>query len=142
MTAPLLSIEHLSVAFGPSSDQEMCYQFAFSYPARALDNGVISLIGALCALATPAVLWVRHLGKEVWPSTPRALEAQLRLRRTVLYSAATAGITGLIVQLFEVLLQRQGAGLARPGWGLFVIGWALMAGVATWVAMRPKHGKS
>jgi hypothetical protein len=35
-----------SVAFGPSSDQEMCYQFAFSYPAGALDNGVPSLVGA------------------------------------------------------------------------------------------------
>lgn len=34
------------VAFGPSSDQEMCYQFAFSYPAGALDNGVLSLVGA------------------------------------------------------------------------------------------------
>ena len=35
-----------SVAFGPSSDQEMCYQFAFSYPAGELDNGVPSLVGA------------------------------------------------------------------------------------------------
>ncbi len=34
------------VPFGPSSDQEMCYQFAFSYPAGALDNGVPSLVGA------------------------------------------------------------------------------------------------
>jgi hypothetical protein len=34
------------VAFGPSTDQEMCYQFAFSYPAGALDNGVLSLVGA------------------------------------------------------------------------------------------------
>jgi hypothetical protein len=35
-----------SVAFGPSTTQEMCYQFAFSYPAGALDNGVLSLVGA------------------------------------------------------------------------------------------------
>jgi hypothetical protein len=35
-----------AVAFGPSTEQEMCYQFAFSYPAGALDNGVASLIGA------------------------------------------------------------------------------------------------
>lgn len=35
-----------NVAFGPSSDQEMCYQFAFSYPAGELDNGVPSLVGA------------------------------------------------------------------------------------------------
>ena len=35
-----------NVAFGPSTDQEMCYQFAFSYPAGALDNGIPSLVGA------------------------------------------------------------------------------------------------
>jgi hypothetical protein len=35
-----------NVAFGQSTKQEMCYQFAFSYPAGALDNGVLSLIGA------------------------------------------------------------------------------------------------
>jgi hypothetical protein len=34
------------VGFGPSSTQEMCYQFAFSYPAGALDNGAPSLTGA------------------------------------------------------------------------------------------------
>jgi len=36
-----------NVAFGQSTDQEMCYQFAFSYPAGALDKpGNFSLIGA------------------------------------------------------------------------------------------------
>jgi hypothetical protein len=35
-----------SVAFGPSTNQEMCYQFAYSYPAGALENGVPSLVGA------------------------------------------------------------------------------------------------
>jgi serine/threonine protein kinase len=105
-------------------------------------EAVISLVGALCALGTPAVLWIRHLAREVWPSTPRALESQQRLRRTVLFSAATAGIGALIVQLFEVVLKRHGEGLARPGWALCVIGVALFVGAATWVAMRPRHGKN
>lgn len=35
-----------NVAFGPSTGQEMCYQFAFSYPAGALENGTLSLVGA------------------------------------------------------------------------------------------------
>ena len=34
------------VPFGESSDTEMCYNFTFSYPAHALENGVVSLIGA------------------------------------------------------------------------------------------------
>ena len=104
-------------------------------------EAIISLVGALGALGTPAVLWIRHLAREVWPSTPRALEAQLRLRRTVLYSAATAGIGALVVQLFEVVLKRHGEGLARPVWALLVIGAALFVGVTTWVAMRRRYGK-
>jgi len=36
-----------NVAFGESTETEMCYQFALSYPAGALDNGALSLIGAL-----------------------------------------------------------------------------------------------
>ena len=105
-------------------------------------EAVISLLGALFALGTPAVLWIRHLGREVWPSTPRALEAQQRLRRTVLFSAATAGIGALFVQLFEVVLKRHGEGLARPVWALVVIGASLFVGVATWTALRRRFAKS
>jgi hypothetical protein len=36
-----------AVPFGPSTTQEMCYNFTMSYPAKALDNHVFSLIGAL-----------------------------------------------------------------------------------------------
>ncbi|MFI5306150.1 MAG: hypothetical protein ACHQ53_02290 [Polyangiales bacterium] len=35
-----------NVAFGQSTMQEMCYQFTFAYPYGALNNGVVSLIGA------------------------------------------------------------------------------------------------
>jgi hypothetical protein len=34
------------VAFGQSTMQEMCYQFTFAYPYDALNNHVVSLIGA------------------------------------------------------------------------------------------------
>jgi hypothetical protein len=36
-----------NVTFGESTNMEMCYQLTYSYPAGALDNGVISLVGAL-----------------------------------------------------------------------------------------------
>jgi hypothetical protein len=34
-----------NVPFGESSDTEMCYQFAFAYPAHALTNGAPSILG-------------------------------------------------------------------------------------------------
>jgi hypothetical protein len=36
----------LGVPFGESTDTEMCYNFTFAYPAHALENHVVSLIGA------------------------------------------------------------------------------------------------
>jgi hypothetical protein len=38
--------QHGRSAVGPSSEQERCYNFMMSYPAPALDNGTLSLIGA------------------------------------------------------------------------------------------------
>jgi dopamine beta-monooxygenase len=35
-----------TVGFGQSTKAEMCYQFALAYPYGALNNGVLSLIGA------------------------------------------------------------------------------------------------
>jgi hypothetical protein len=35
-----------NVAYGLSTQQEMCYVFALAYPYGALDDGVLSLLGA------------------------------------------------------------------------------------------------
>jgi hypothetical protein len=104
-------------------------------------EAIMSLVGALGTLAAPAVLWIRHISREIWPSTPRAIETQQRLRRTVLYSAAAAGIAALVAQLFEVVVWRSGSGLARPGWALFVIGVAVLFAVATWFVLVPRRPK-
>jgi hypothetical protein len=45
-TCTYMNTTNSTVNFGQSTKAEMCYQFAFSYPAGALDNGVLSLIGA------------------------------------------------------------------------------------------------
>lgn len=100
---------------------------------------VLLPVGAFAAAASPVVIWVRYLMREVWPSTPRAVEMGSRLRRTVLYSASTYGIGALFVQLFESIFQRNGAGLARPGWALVVFVAALAVGVATWIFSRTKR---
>jgi hypothetical protein len=45
-TCTFLNHTDAPVAFGPSTEEEMCYNFTMSYPARKLDNGTLSLIGA------------------------------------------------------------------------------------------------
>lgn len=93
----------------------------------------LSLIGVLATLSSPAIIWVRHLRRDVWPSTPRSVEMVARLRRTVLYSAAAYGLGAVLVQLFEGVVGRNGLGIARPGWSLFVFVVALVVGVLTWL---------
>lgn len=46
LAANVMNTSDYGVAFRPSTDPEMCYQFAFAYPAGALENGVLSLVGA------------------------------------------------------------------------------------------------
>ena len=93
----------------------------------------LSVIGVLATLASPALMWIRHLRRDVWPSTPRSVEVQTRLRRVVLYSAAAYGLGAVLVQLFEGVVGRNGLGVARPGWCLFVFVIALVVGTLTWL---------
>jgi len=93
----------------------------------------LSIIGVLATLASPALIWVRHLRRDVWPSTPRSMEMVVRLRRVVLYSASAYGVGAVLVQLFEGVVGRNGLGVARPGWSLFVFLIALTVGGLTWL---------
>ncbi|MEO8905595.1 MAG: serine/threonine-protein kinase [Polyangiaceae bacterium] len=94
---------------------------------------VLSVIGVSATLASPAIIWIRHLRREVWPSTPRSVEMMIRLRRSVLYSASAYGFAAVLVQLFEGVVGRNGLGIARPGWSLFVFVIALVVGSLTWL---------
>jgi serine/threonine protein kinase len=93
----------------------------------------LSVIGVLATLSSPAAIWIRHLRRDVWPSTPRSVEMVMRLRRTVLYSAAAYGLSAVLVQLFEGVVGRNGLGVARPGWSLFVFVVAFAVGALTWL---------
>ena len=93
----------------------------------------LSIVGVLATLSSPALMWIRHLRRDVWPSTPRSVEMVMRLRRVVLYSSAAYGLGAVLVQLFEGVVGRNGLGVARPGWSLFVFLIALVVGTLTWL---------
>ncbi|HYQ30514.1 MAG TPA: hypothetical protein VER04_24960, partial [Polyangiaceae bacterium] len=102
----------------------------------------LSIVGVLATFASPAVIWIRHVRSDVWPSTPRSMEMVVRLRRVVLYSAAAYGLGAVLVQLFEGVVGRNGLGVARPGWSLFVFVIALTVGVLTWLGSAPRSVES
>jgi serine/threonine-protein kinase len=100
----------------------------------------LALIGVSAALVTPFVLWVRHLKREVWPNTPRAIEIVSRMRRTVLYSATSYGLAAALVQTFEGIVVRNGSGVSRPGWAIFAFEVSLVVAAITWITTRKKKG--
>jgi serine/threonine-protein kinase len=92
----------------------------------------LTLVGALAALLTPAVLWIRHLRRQVWRSSPRAIETAQRLRRTVLLAAAAYGASALLVHLLESVIRRDAAGIASPGWSVAMFAISASVAAASW----------
>ena len=92
----------------------------------------LTLVGALAALLTPCMLWVRHLRKTVWVSSPRAVAVSERTRQSLLLAAAAYGVTALFVHVLEVLIRRDAAGMAWPGWNIVLFLVSASVGAASW----------
>jgi serine/threonine-protein kinase len=92
----------------------------------------LTLVGALAALLTPALLWVRHLKKSVWSSSPRSIAVAERMRNALLFSAAAYGVTALFVHVLEVLVRRDASGIAWPGWHLVLFLVSASVAAASW----------
>jgi serine/threonine protein kinase len=102
-------------------------------------EAVLSIVGVTAALVTPLVLWIRHLARDVWPSTPRSLELMAQLRGTVLYSAAAYGIAALAVELVFAVIERRSALIARPIWALLTFVVAMATAVTSWLMLRSRR---
>jgi hypothetical protein len=101
-------------------------------------EAVLSILGVTAALVTPLVLWIRHLARDVWPSTPKSLELMARLRGTVLYSAAAYGIAALTIELAFAVVERRSALVARPVWALFTFTVAIATAIITWLMLQAR----
>ena len=101
-------------------------------------ESIMALTGAGAFVITPTVLWLRHVAREIWPSTPRAVQAATRLKRTVLFSASAYGLCAVAVVLFETVVKHQSADIARPLWWLAAFNVAMVVGTATWLLGKPR----
>ena len=102
-------------------------------------ESIMALTGAAAFVITPTVLWMRHVARQIWPSTPRAVQAATRLKRTVLFSASAYGLAALGVVLFESVVEHHSADIARPFWWLSVFNVAMVVGVVTWLLGKPRR---
>jgi hypothetical protein len=102
-------------------------------------EAVLSIVGVTAALVTPLVLWIRHLARDVWPSTPKSLELMAQLRGTVLYSAAAYGIAALAIELVVAVIDRRSALIARPIWALLTFLVAIATAVTSWLMLSSRR---
>ncbi|MFT3766006.1 MAG: serine/threonine-protein kinase [Minicystis sp.] len=104
-------------------------------------DAVLLSFGVLFTLLTPVILAGRHLAKNVWGNSMKAVDLADKLRRPVLVGLSAYGFATLLVRLLESVLLRHAVGVAWPWWDvlLFVIGGAAAGGAyALAVLEKPK----
>jgi serine/threonine-protein kinase len=93
----------------------------------------LSMLSAVILTAAVGTPWIKYIRK-IWSNTPRSIETALRLRRTILFSAASYGVAALTVDLLHTALYRPPQDVAAPYWNLVLFAVALTVGVLTWVS--------
>jgi len=96
---------------------------------------VLAALLTFGVLITPALAWVRFVRARVWPSSPRAVDVLMRLKRVLVATLVTYATGALGLRLTGAALRSDPTDvLAWPGWGVVLPSAALaMAGVAAWV---------
>jgi serine/threonine-protein kinase len=93
----------------------------------------LSMLSAIILTGAVGTPWIKYIRK-IWSNTPRAIETALRVRRTILFSAAGYGVAALTIDLLHTVLYRPAEDVASPYWNLVLFAVALLVGVLTWVS--------
>jgi serine/threonine-protein kinase len=98
--------------------------------------------GVVFTLLTPMILVGRHLSKNVWANSVKAVGLAEQVRRPVLTGLATYGFATLLVRLIESVILRHAVGVAWPWWDLllFLIGGAAVGGTYALDVLEKKRG--
>jgi serine/threonine-protein kinase len=92
-----------------------------------IDAALLSA-GVLFTLLTPVILAVRHLSRDVWGNSLKAVDLAEKLRRPVFVGLSAYGFAWLLVRLLESVVFRHAVGVAWPWWDVILFLVALAAG--------------
>ena len=99
-----------------------------------LTEAVLLTVGSAFAAITPAVLFILHVRKAVWPNSVKALELATDLKRTAAAALATYGVAAVVVRVVYTVVLRHAVELTSGAWdtALFLASFlgALLAGGA------------
>ncbi|MEO8878618.1 MAG: serine/threonine-protein kinase, partial [Polyangiaceae bacterium] len=95
-------------------------------------EAILLILGSGFLAVTPAVLFILHVRKAVWPNSVKAVELADDLRRTAAAALVGYGAAAILARAFDTVILRQSSALAAGGWdaGMFVVSFvaALVAG--------------
>ncbi|MGH7328326.1 MAG: serine/threonine-protein kinase, partial [Polyangiaceae bacterium] len=97
-----------------------------------LTEAILLALGSGFLALTPAVLFILHVRKSVWPNSVKALELAYDLRRTAAAAFIGYGAAAIASRLLDTVILRRSGDLGAGGWdaSLFVVSFAaaLVAG--------------
>lgn len=97
-----------------------------------LTESILLAVGSAFAATTPAVLFILHVRKTVWPNSVKALELATDLKRTAVAALVTYGAAAVVLRVIYTVVFRNAAELTSGAWdtGLFLASFigALIAG--------------
>jgi serine/threonine-protein kinase len=87
-------------------------------------EAVLLSAGIGFALITPTLLAARHVRRNVWNNSMKAVDLAEQLRGPVMVGLCAYGFASLLVRVVEAVILRRAAGVAWPAWDvlLFLIG--------------------
>jgi serine/threonine-protein kinase len=93
-------------------------------------DAALLILGVVFTMLTPVILIGRHLAKNVWGNSVKAVDLAEKVKRPVLVGLTAYGFATLLSRLIEAVILRHAVGVAWPVWDilLFVIGGAAAGG--------------
>ena len=119
-----------------------CLVDAITASVRLSRGGVVvvtageSLLVALVVFlvsVTPAVFWVLHVSRKVWPNSVRAVELAAKLRRVTLAATVAYALGALGVRMLPTGTDADSAYLAAPLWSIVLTTVSFVAAGATYL---------
>lgn len=96
------------------------------------NESLLVALGVLAATITPLLIWVRHLGRRVWPNTASSVAFAGRAKASLAAGIVTYGLSMLALTITESVVMRQSPGTLQTVWGVPIIAAAFAMLLITW----------
>ncbi|WP_434040759.1 MULTISPECIES: serine/threonine-protein kinase [Sorangium] len=99
-------------------------------------EAVLLASGIGFALITPALIGARHVRRNVWNNSMKAVDLSDNLRRPIVVGLCAYGFASLLVRVIEAVVLRRAAGVAWPMWDVVLFGIGAVGAAGAYLLLR------